>query len=208
MKLRAISEDRTVGINPFSPEYVNPDTISRAKGVPFYFGNGRVYYGQVGQIHGDVLEQMWPDDNTVYSDADSNYLSGRVSEYGGNLNKYVSFWNTNRKLYDAYFQACLQRLRADGLIDDQTLVSTPLHGTVPLTQVDGSAARQISSEEEERVRLAREMHTMTGQAKQDAMKKLGVGGGGKPHAMQTALRDAGLNHAGQKWWAATSESVE
>lgn len=210
MRLKLISEEAPPpppGVNPYSPEYINPDTISRSKGVPFYFAS-KMYYGQQGQVHGDILGQMWQDDKTAYFDADKNYLNGRVSQYGGNFNKYVSFWNTNRQIYDKYLQACLQRLRADGLIDDATLVSTPVYGTVPLVQIDGSAAKAVSPEEEERVRLAREMHTMTGQAKHDAMQKLGVGAAGKPHPMQTSMQKAGLLRPGQKWWAPTSEDED
>jgi hypothetical protein len=59
-------------------------------------------------------------------------------------------------------------------------------------------------EEIEHAELQRRLHLLRGSEKQDAMKKLGVGGR-KDHPIQTALDKAGLRSPGQKWWALNSE---
>ncbi len=121
----------------------------------------------------------------------------------------VSFWNTDPAHY-ALLPSCLEDLKRKRLVNDRTYVSTPLHGVVPIANVMSGAAtasRPDDAEKREMEELAKKMHVMRGAEKRDAMKKLGVGGGGKPHPMQTAMDYAGLRQPGQKWWAMQSEGM-
>lgn len=206
---------------PFNRSYINPDILARSKAVPFYFGDGQVFYGQPGEVHGNVLPRLgqiygagaYQGSYEGIGSTDGSgkivvpMLVGRVGLYQGNFLMYVSFWNQRQDTYSQLLSSCIQRLRADGLIDDNALISTPLHGTVTQVELAGNTqqAKQMSPEEQEMHDLAHQMHTMTGAQKQAAMKKLGVGGQ-KPHPIQTAMDNAGLRVPGQKWWAMNSES--
>lgn len=118
-----------------------------------------------------------------------------------------SFWNDNKQILDSLLMPCLERLLADKQIKNDTLVSTPIHGTVSLGDIGLNIEREMSPEEREEIELHKRLHLMRGDEKKKAMKQLGVGVGGKAHPMQVAMTNAGLLKPGQKWWAPTSEGV-
>lgn len=134
-------------------------------------------------------------------------LLGRIGRGGS----FVSFWNEDPENYssDNLLQQCLQKLIADGHLKPDAEVSTPTHGTIPMREAMGGAkGRALTPEEQEQMELYKKLHLMRGQEKHDAMKKLGVGGGGKPHPMTASLDKAGLRTPGQRWWAMNSESFD
>lgn len=128
-------------------------------------------------------------------------LLGRI----GRNKSLVSFWNTERGDYEQHLRPCLDKLIGDGQLSPGASISTPLHGTVPMAELAGAEMKEMTAADHEQMELYKRLHLMRGQEKHDAMKKLGVGGGGVPHAMQAALRGAGLQGPGQKWWAPHSE---
>ncbi len=128
---------------------------------------------------------------------------GRLDEQG----MLVSFWNDKPEQYTEHLKPCLNKLMADGYLEPQAQVSTPTHGIISMQQaLSGVQGRALTPEEQEQLELYKQLHLMRGKEKQEAMKKLGVGGGGKPHPMQSAMDQAGLRVPGQKWWAPHSES--
>lgn len=130
-------------------------------------------------------------------------LAGRIGDHG----TIVSFWNTNKSQYDNLLQSCLSQLISDQKLSQNPKISTPLHGTVPLSEVSNIQMKEMTPEDYEQMELHKQLHLMRGGAKQQAMKKLGVGGGGKPHPVQQAMDNAGLRVPGQKWWAPHSEGL-
>ncbi len=117
----------------------------------------------------------------------------------------VSFWNEDSYPYEQ-LKPCLKELIDGGYLLPDCYISTPIHQTIPLSQLDNSVRTELTPEQREKMELYKKLHLMRGAEKKAAMKELGVGGGGKPHEMQTALRGAGLQKPGQKWWAPHSES--
>lgn len=131
-------------------------------------------------------------------------LVGRLGKEG----TLVSFWNTELSAYTHLLRKCLDELIAAQQIYPIAYISTPIHGTIPIDLIETTQTHEMTPEEQEHLELAKQMHLMRGDQKKDAMKKLGVGGGGKPHPMQSAMDDAGLRVPGQKWWAPTSEDFD
>jgi len=158
-------------------------------------------------ISGEELSGTWHDPVVVRKKLLKKALLGRVGlAYEPPLprgTKVVSFWNDDELEYDQWLSGCLTTLKSNGIIDDESFVSTPLHGTVPITQI--GRGREMDEHERERYELMSRLHLMRGAEKQAAMKKLGVGAGGRPHPVQSAMRGSGLQGPGQRWWAPTSE---
>lgn len=130
-------------------------------------------------------------------------LLGRIGEQ----KSFVSFWNHDPSQYDGYLRPCLERLIADGQLNSDAKVSTPTHGTISMDEALGGAQGQaLTDAQREQMELYKRLHLMRGKEKQDAMKKLGVGGGDTPHPVAAAMDKVGLRTPGQKWWALHSES--
>lgn len=199
-----------------------PDTIfmSDNQAIAFvYTSDHQLYTSGDGDTHSDLIQ--WS------SGANRKRLAARYNGISGNnlrnrigqidllgrvgkvapLNiKVVSFWNNDQKLYDDMLQDCLNALLRDGIIDHTYLISTPITGVVTQNEIfDKKVPTQQISDKD--IELYKELHLMRGVEKQSAMKKLGVGNGGKPHPMATAMSNAGLLKPGQKWWALTSEGI-
>jgi hypothetical protein len=136
--------------------------------------------------------------------AESLDLLGRI---GFRHDEYwvASFWGHSKVLFDKLLKDCLQELIHKKLLSKEDFVSTPIHKTIPIEQILGGTAKEQEIDQD-KLELAKKMHLLRGQEKQDAMKKLGVGGR-KDHPIQTSLDKAGLRIPGQKWWALNSENV-
>lgn len=111
----------------------------------------------------------------------------------------VSFWNNLPETYD-YLSQCLTDLSQKYRFGDNYVISTPIHGTRVSRYLDTKHATDAVD-----TALAKEMHTMRA-GKKEAMKSIGVGGGGKKKPMQQAYEKEGVIQPGQKYWAPTSES--
>ncbi len=131
-------------------------------------------------------------------------LLGRIGRVNQSL--VASFWNTEASQYEQHLQPCLAKLIQDGHLTPDASVSTPLHGTVPMSGLAGAKMKEMTAADHEDMELYKRLHLMRGEEKKAAMKKLGVGVGGSPHPMQSAMLKAGLLGPGQKWWAPHSES--
>lgn len=205
--------------------YTNPDFNWKSRqSIPFiYTAAGEMLYGQPGTPHFQMFQDqpellqkfihLVPPKDLIISNSalrqrllasrvrdelDKVALCGRIQDVAGQ--RTVSFWKDQPFLKD-----CLQKLLDDNLIDDQTFVSTPKLETIPLAKVGVKKERQLSATQEADFELHRQLHLMRGDEKREAMKKLGVGVGGRPHPMQQALTAKGLLGPGQKWWAPNSE---
>jgi hypothetical protein len=133
--------------------------------------------------------------------------SGYVT-YKGQKRHFVAFWNkADSQVLQKLLMPCLKELESNGKVDRSTIICIPGLPATILSKFEMSEP-EIDDETTEKLRLAQELHTMRGAQKRDAMKKLGVGGGGKPHAMQTAMDKTRTRTPGQKWWAMNSESAE
>ncbi len=152
-----------------------------------------------------------PIDKVKFSDIWQHDLLGRIGyKRLGYTDKVriVSFWNDTPSVYSKLLESCLKEMMSRNLIDDDSFISSPIHKTVPVSTILGGKAetKEMTDEEQTDYELHSKLHLMRGQEKRDAMKKVGVDGGGKPHPMQQAMSNAGLLKPGQKWWATQSES--
>ena len=131
-------------------------------------------------------------------------LLGRVST----SRDLVSFWNSDSALLDKLLKPCCQMLLDDGHLKNSGAVSTPVHGTVPLRDVVGGGQLALQPFSPEDIALYKRLHTMRGQEKLAARKKLGLYNPTPPEKpWPAALRKAGFVGPGQKWWAPYSEGV-
>jgi 8-oxo-dGTP diphosphatase len=163
-----------------------------------------MYYDETHQDiinNNPKLKKKYKSDNR-FAALRSGDLLGRVGENKiGEI--YVSFWNTKEKDYEL-LDDCLKELLFDKKITKDTIISSPYHNEIKINQLPNFTTKPLSDEEIEHAELQRRLHLLRGSEKQDAMKKLGVGGR-KDHPIQTALDKAGLRSPGQKWWALNSE---
>lgn len=138
----------------------------------------------------------------------AGYVKSDVSRETYQLRRavVVSFWNDDQGLYDKLLGPCLDALHDGGFVPDAFFVSTPNVDTVPVGDLKLSGPKELSPDERRRLELHQNLHAMRGAEKADAMRELGVGVGGRPHPMQTAMDKHGLRVPGQKWWAMNSES--
>lgn len=203
--------------------YDDPEGNARA----FLYKDGQLFVGDHSEVYHALMVHENPGLVSSYDSEmedydiraqleEEGYLVGRVGLYDlidpedeeWPVIPVVSFWNPNESDYQD-LRGCIDALKMKGVIPEGTpgfpiFVSTPIHYTVPID----SLPQQVAAPDMDDIELRRRLHTMT-TGKKEAMKKLGVGGGGSdsPHPMQKALRDAGLQGPGQKWWAPTSESL-
>lgn len=195
-----------------------PDTIwkSDPSAITFvYTADGILYYLPDGVTHEDLFQMnddltdrynALPGRRPMRDKAERVDLIGRAGKVGMLGITAVSFWNTDKAIYDGLLKDCLEALIYEGFIDSNYMVSTPHTGVVTQDEIMGKSppAQEVDQDE---VDLHRRLHLMRGDEKKAAMKKLGVGVGGRPHPMATAMGNAGLLKPGQKWWAPHSEGV-
>lgn len=116
-----------------------------------------------------------------YDDLFGTDLGGRVSmdaiEWEGKAKKrqVVSLWNDSVADYK-HFDSLIRELMNKKVINDQTFITSPLVGSVPIEVARDKLfkSRGIDPEEAMKLDLRRRLHMMTGLEKQNAMKKLGT----------------------------------
>lgn len=140
-------------------------------------------------------------------------LLGRVGrdQYGRLV---VSFWNSDSSNYaNGKLAYCMQELEREVLPDnEEVVVSTPIgsYSYAEHTKETENLAKatELSLEKQKEYQeLLKKMHTLRGDEKKAAMKKLGLGWKtpGK-HPWQKSQEKVGMLGPGQKWWAPQSES--
>jgi hypothetical protein len=130
-------------------------------------------------------------------------LAGRVSAD----RKMVSFWNESIPLYEKNFGACLQKLMDDGKIDPDCFISTPVHGTMPLGEIEGFEMQEVTPEQSAQIALWRKLHLMRGPEKKAAMKELGLIGPKPKSEFRQEAENQRIVAPGHKLWAPTSEEL-
>jgi hypothetical protein len=131
-------------------------------------------------------------------------LLGRISPN----RQTASFWNEDPEQYEQLLGNCVQKLISDGKLDPNGEVSTPVHRTVPVSELSNVKAQELTDEERAQVKLWQKLHLLRGDAKKIAMKQLGVGWDQQTqHPWAKAMKDAGTLTPGAKWWAPTSEET-
>lgn len=177
------------------------DTQTRLTTVPQVVRPGRTDIQEpreIAMITGDLLGRLGRDFQYIddHGLPDTNV-------------QLVSFWNTKKTDYDNSLEGCLQKLREHNLINDETLISTPIHQTIPITAIDQVETQEIDPEMAEKVKLWQQLHLMRPEAKKEAMRKLGLGGEQMiKNPWQQGLEQTGHASPGNKWWAPTSEACE
>ncbi len=133
-------------------------------------------------------------------------LFGRIS---GNR-EIVSFWNEDPKLYDTLLKPCIAQLLAQRLLAADSDISTPVHGTFYISELDTVQGTELSPEALADKRLRERLHLMPPAEKKAAMIKLGLMDptqGAIKSPWQRASEETELVQPGQKWWAPTSEDL-
>ena len=110
-------------------KYVNPDTLwgSGSRLITFiYTGSHKLIVGEPDETHWNLAARNrdYLNDKDRKQNLQDN-LVGRIGLYRG-VN-YVSFWNDDPWLYDDLLKPCLVELKKRNLIDDNNIVSTPIH---------------------------------------------------------------------------------
>lgn len=136
--------------------------------------------------------------------ASYNVLSGRIgNDYKPDKNKpsvkIISFWNTDKEMYDELLGPCLARLKRKKLIDDNTLFSSPFQPhPVPLTQINKNLS-PLSDDEVKHVKNLQQIHTLNADEKRKALLDRGASPKSSPWIKQLG--------PGIKTWAIHSESM-
>lgn len=119
----------------------------------------------------------------------------------------VSFWNRDQTLYDRLLRPCLRAMVADGVIDNNAVVSTPAQLTFVKDLLQTSASMPAVDQQTTQAAQQQQMlHLLNSPQKRQALQQQGYQGSQKS-AMQRAVEKAGLIQPGQKWWAQYSEDV-
>lgn len=165
-----------------------------------YTSNHEIFYGKEDTAwHVEIR-----DDNGVDEKTNSNSLHGRLAPINSKI--YVSFWEASRYLLNDLLKPCLQRLEKDGMIVlSRDMISTFNHGTIPIAELP-DIAREISSKEQKKLDLMRQLHLMGAQQKRQAMGELGLAQGYKKNPWQSASDEAGITSPGKRIWALNSEA--
>lgn len=216
----------------FKNIFINPAYLLPAKdSISFiYFDNGTLLYEPRSEHrymfskYRDRIIKMYPDIAEHYEDGyqqsaiekialigrSATLKKVRLCENGEAYFKHnahtVSFWSDDFKLYDTMLVDCITQLYKHNIITDDTVISTPLLGTVKQANLkDGK--RELTADELKKLKNAKNKHLMTPSEKKQALADDGYEGGGK-HPYQKASEDNKLVLPGQKWWASTSENLE
>jgi len=126
-------------------------------------------------------------------------LIGRLGWY--NRKHVLSVWNTDEGQLEDLMPPCIEQCKRDGLVGDNTIVSTPL-GNSPARHYQQSEKKELSDEDREHVAMMRELHFMHPTVKKQAMEKLGLRHGGKRSPWADALGP------GVRPWKMTSEAYQ
>lgn len=201
--------------------YMKPDVTDDR---PFFYLDGELFIGGEGHSHRDLVvdyarkllpllqkynpamelrteEDAW----TISSYLDECGLAGRVATKAGQ--RYAAFWSMKRSpCTDDDLEDCLRQLEADDLINDDTVIAIPGR-TALLSDLLGTAQKEVSADEIRKIELSRKLHLMRGAEKKAAMKELGLAQGSKKNAWQKELEKVGLT-PGSRWWAMQSESFD
>lgn len=119
--------------------------------------------------------------------------------YGGT--KAIVWWFESPKEAAA---DCIKKLMDAGAIDGTEIVSfsePPLYA-FEFAEQHGAKVKM----NQELLDMHRELHLMDPDRKKEAIKKLGLIGGGHKSGWQKESEKQRLVRPGQKWWAPTSES--
>lgn len=204
-------------LEPKSRSWISPDDLwdeNWKDSVAFIYDPDGVLYHIKSGTHSDLFEiEPNLNDFEYRQDAASRgMLLGRVG-YDPYRRAIISFWNESSSDY-ARLSECLQALEDDGVLDGfetPITISTPI-GSYNYTGHAGDTRdlgrTELSPEKrKEHQELLKKVHTLHGDEKKTAMKKLGLGfkSPGK-HPWQKAQEKAGMLGPGQKWWAPQSES--
>lgn len=108
----------------------------------------------------------------------------------------VSFWNTNKSLYEEKLESCIEALkkRIVGVsVGDEIFVSLP-DGWTKHTSNMGNMIGELGDKEKRRLDMWQKLHLADPMRKRDLMKELGVGGVrvGKRGEWERGMRDLGL----------------
>ncbi len=165
-----------------------------------YTSNHEIFYGKEDTAwHVEIR-----DDNGVDEKTNRNSLHGRLAPINNKI--YVSFWEASRHLLNDLLKPCLQRLEKDGMIVlSRDMISTFNHGTMPIAELP-DIAREISSKEQKKLDLMRQLHLMGAQQKRQAMGELGLAQGYKKNPWQSASDELGITSPGKRLWALNSEA--
>lgn len=212
---------------PYSEsEYISPDDLFSGLDedhICFIYTNDYHLYYETGVMHTELISRS-PKLLAKYHKVDPSYgdlhnyqralkyytqFSLNIDLYGriSNSKKIVSFWNEKKSLYQKYLKDCIKELYNKKLIDQSYSVHTPFE-VLKATDILGNIqiTKELSEKQKEELELYKKLHLLRGQEKVDAMKKLGVGLGGKEHPIAIAMKKHNLLKPGQKWWAPHSES--
>jgi len=190
--------------------------------VPFvYTSDGQLYWADDPKLaHGDLMS-MVPELRERYGGGTQRSTAFGMGDLLGRAgdcqdgHRVVSFWNRSKHDY-VHLPDCLRRLLADGVLDTNAFVSTPVPTiedegrtkvyTFPLSHVQGLRLGEMDDQDRQRAELYQQLHLMRGDAKKQAMQHLGLGAQGK-RPWQRAAEQTGMISPGQKWWAPTSEGL-
>ena len=191
-------------------KYIDPDFFlhkihdirsAGARVVAFtYTPNHQIFYGEKDMDwHVEIR-----DDNGIDEKTNRNSLHGRLAPINNKI--YVSFWEASRYLLNDLLKPCLQRLEKDGMIVmSRDMISTFNHGTIPIAELP-DITREISSKDQKKLDLMRQLHLMGAQQKRQAMGELGLIQGYKKNPWQVASDELGITSPGKKIWALNSEA--
>jgi hypothetical protein len=175
-------------------EYISPDYLysnADQRRTFIYNRDGTIYYGN--DTHTDI---------TKYDDYDYDHqsLRGRVGTWTGDPQhspripgletrppgletlhqlQIVSFWNVGageKEIFDKLLMPCLQRLKADEEIDDNTLLSTPfLRDAVPVSKMGNAKSIAPTPEKQQQIALMQQLHLMRPEQKKAVLGQIGKG---------------------------------
>ncbi len=196
----------------------SPDAIWRwsrsqpdAEGCTFlYYPGGKLYLDKPGQPHSKILADF--DLAETCREVQNQVVSGRVGSTG-NGDYFIAVWDS---AMISHLPECLEKLIARGIIEPETelhlrqgvtTVTNVLNGDIDLTHTGDQTKTKSNDSSTQNWQLLRQMHTMQGDEKKAARKKLGLyNPETAEHPWQKAMREKGLIGPGQKWWASQSES--
>jgi len=216
MRLRTISEELN---------WIDPDKLYMKNGaVTFIFTEyNELMIGHSNNVsHGDIIRANLQDFHDRYEKVLIPYESGMgymIGDYRAVAEQFdllgrvgkkrngtiISFWNHSQKIYDKLLYNCIDALKQRLSMKEPIFISTPIHGTIPIdqidTKVDNDKARHLAD-------LHRQLHLMRPELKNRARQELGLLQTSKKNDWQDAIEKTGAIKPGHKWWAMTSESVD
>ena len=215
-----LKKTEKMSVPVFEPEepknkFVSPDNIwdggRNETAIAFYFTDDhKIFLSFPTATHGDlsrskkytayhVEKRGYPPDTPHPKTA----LVGRVGQitFGTPKGNFVSFWNTDGRIFNALLPACLSKLKSLELIDDATYISSYLN-KYPITYREYKKhgfSTPASPEDINKINADREIHLLQGNNKKQALLQRGATPKPSPWKDLTP---------GQKHWAMASESFK